>query len=652
MQVLAEMADGEFGDERSNLVTAFLGIAEQLAEEVQPVAQQLAESLAGFEREQGLDDDHLPGTLAVALYAGPRYEAQVQAVVEDDRLFSDPDRVRRVFLMLDRIPDDLHNGIFDRAKPQLTADPTILLDPVEALPQDEAGDLLRVSQTWDGVASAIGTWESNGQPDEITGLAEALYERAAARSDPDVLVSQCVEHLLIEQSPAYSVVRRHADSILKKPADQGLLDADAIIGLRVGPPEDWEFWTGHLAGNPQPESDEAASVAATAQHIVGQLRGLEAPMHEAAVRAAMSLAPYLAGISDEHRETLGQACQNALNGGSWWTTDEELAVQRQIHEYCRALGREAALSDGLNRLVVDDLRRGLSPAPPHGSQWSRPQTQQGLRDLGSRLGRASAQEILQSLMDLGTSGDPDQDLEIMHTRAVLAATAKPRGERDPSVVDHDVLIQAAAREASALGQAASAWLGLDPDSDQVEAVAVAAIQLPSALRGGLRKWSERQDEEARSTLVTSLTATDGNLSDWIREISDPGVDETSVLAEIAHRVGDAAHAEKRSELIGSLVAVSPRTPAGQKTVADQIIQLLGTGKAVDFDIALRAVPALGDNHRSAARLKTAFKHASEDHGHKVSKKGDLKALERVGVQVPKKSLTDSARDFLKSIRSD
>jgi hypothetical protein len=85
-------------------------------------------------------------------------------------------------------------------------------------------------------------------------------------------------------------------------------------------------------------------------------------------------------------------------------------------------------------------------------------------------------------------------------------------------------------------------------------------------------------------------------------------------------------------------------------VAVFLIQLLETGKKVDFEIAMRLVPALGTRHRSGERLSQAISAATKKLKVTVPK-GVEKGLKAAKVKLPKQSLTSRARGIfrLKSV---
>jgi hypothetical protein len=124
-------------------------------------------------------------------------------------------------------------------------------------------------------------------------------------------------------------------------------------------------------------------------------------------------------------------------------------------------------------------------------------------------------------------------------------------------------------------------------------------------------------------------------------VGQHGVDDEALAQKLVTMVQDASKAEQREEAIDLIIALAPNTHRGQKAVAGLIEGLLGTGTKVDFKLALRAVEALGTQHRSAERLRAAFKAAHDDHDRSVPMKS-VEALARAGIKLPQKTVAKAA----------
>lgn len=644
-QVLGEMADDEFGDERANVVSALLGVAEVLGEEVGPIADRLAASLAGFREEQSLPAEHLVGALGIALSASGRHQSLVEGVLGDDRLFADPARVARVLAMLDRIPTGMRVRVFEFSKEQVAGAPHLLLEPLGSLPGETARELLTAPTISDAIIASLRAWESEGRTEDVKAFAQQLYDAVALRETAEPSLGQATQRLLLPIDSAYSVVRDRAEQVMTAAPDKAAADDDALIGLRKGPAEDWPFWSGQLSSNPSGSAEQGKAAVESLIVVVNAFRSEEASKRDEAVKSAQLVGPYLGGAVDDDRTKLRNTFNSVLQADTWWSSDEATTTQLRLHDLWRGLGAaDRKVTGDLPNMLVEDLRRPLGTP----FDWHQPQTLKGLREMGSRLRAPLAKELLDALIAGGTTGNADLDLQIMHTRAVLAQTAGSDAVGGAEVVDQNILVEAGQRQAPETSVAAEAWLRLDPPANAVKDVALAIGGDPTPeLRSAVGEWAERRDDAARTELVKELLTSEVDVSTWVGAIAQHAVDERAVAEEILRLTREASRVERRHGLVASLVALSPQTYQGQKAVADLIIHLLNTGKKVDFDVALEAIPALGQGHRSTERLRKGFRDAAEKYGHKVPKRS-LEALARADIKLPKKSLTNSARDALKS----
>ena len=651
-EVLSDMADDEFGVERSNVMTALLGVVELIGDLSPKVAERISQSLAAFLAEQTLAPDHLVGALIVGLTA-PSSGQLVEKLLGDARLFEDAERAEKVAALLDEIPEKFRPDVYEGIRDRVAETPDLVQPGIESLSADVALALLTSEPVTSGIHTALAQGEEEEERgEEVAEFADGLYESALKNTPLDPRLTQAVQHVLIafdSESSIYPVVKSRAETVMPAAPDREAADVDAMRGIAGGLPADWPFWAEWLSGTPnQTDPEQQTSALSTLKSVLGSFREQDPETQEGGLKAIGSLVPYLTNLSAEETEDISAALRGVLDADSWWLDDERLADQTRIHAICRTLERVSPQMDAdMRGLVVDDLRRGLEPAPPENPTWVRPSTLRGLRTLGASLDQASANALLTALGELGTTGNPDQDLDIAHTRAVLAERTS---EGEASVIDHQILIAAAERDADGFADAMAAWLKLDPDTAAVMQVIVGqGAVMPASVETELGNWAGRLSQADRTSLIEAMLALERDYSDWVGTLSGPGTDEKSVTTVVLNLIKGAATTERREQLVGTLVALDPQTPAGQRGVADVMVYLLRTGKAVDFQTALAAAPALGTEHRSSERLKKALKKAADDRSHRVSKREDVQAFHDARIELPKKTLTDRAKKFGKSI---
>jgi hypothetical protein len=253
-------------------------------------------------------------------------------------------------------------------------------------------------------------------------------------------------------------------------------------------------------------------------------------------------------------------------------------------------------------------------------------------------------------VSLEAPGDADRDLALTRARVALATAAHAGG----AIIDFntipldDILPLVAAGDATARTTLAE-WLELDPAPEHVlRVVEQVPGRPPRSLVGALGDWSSRLDQSSRTAFLTFLLAKELGAPEWVRCVAQHGVDDEVLTDELVATVKGAPRAEQREEAIDLIIALAPNTHRGQRAVAGLIETLLGTGTKVDLKLALRAAEALGTQHRSADRLRLAFKAAHDNHAHSVPTTS-LETLARAGVKLPQKTVAKTATNVWKRL---
>lgn len=164
---------------------------------------------------------------------------------------------------------------------------------------------------------------------------------------------------------------------------------------------------------------------------------------------------------------------------------------------------------------------------------------------------------------------------------------------------------------------------------------------PAAVLTSFESWAKARNKEERTSLAKQLVDLGHETSRWMDALVDAGIDETSLVEHVSGLVRSAARGDRQEELMAALVHIRPVSSPAQKAIADLIIELVGTEKQVDFKAATKAIPALGNEHRSAGRLRQAFQDAASTKGHQLSERAAIQLAE-AGVKVPKKAVKKNA----------
>jgi hypothetical protein len=336
-------------------------------------------------------------------------------------------------------------------------------------------------------------------------------------------------------------------------------------------------------------------------------------------------------------------------GAEDWRLDTD-ARERQERLHAALLPLTAdddPLAERIRQSLLEDLRRGSTSGPGIDTE----ETIAGLTSMGSNLPEQQRRELASDAAGLAADGSLEGALASLRVRLALAASTVvgDGGEGEGPFAFSDEELANAVDAANGSGdRVVSLWLVLDPPVGRVLAVlSRLGDRSPSVLTDAVSRWAESQAVETRTEAIIGLINQEFDASKWVTAIGRHGLDDEAVVSEIAVAVGAAKQGDRRAELVQSLIAVQPSTHRSQRAVADLMMALLQTGKKNDFDIALQAARALGQNHRSAERLKQALKAATDDHGYQIPKKA-TEALAAAGVQPAKKSFRDGAFDRFRS----
>jgi hypothetical protein len=143
-RLLADMSHQLFGKEQANVVTTMLGVAEELSDEVRPVADEVAAALRSFLEEQELSEDQLVGALVIArlVEEGQPEQPLTDRLFDDDRLLEDVDRARAVALLPGRLTEPHLEQVRKALAELLPTDASVLVEPIHALPVPTVRSLL------------------------------------------------------------------------------------------------------------------------------------------------------------------------------------------------------------------------------------------------------------------------------------------------------------------------------------------------------------------------------------------------------------------------------------------------------------------------------------------------------------------------------
>jgi hypothetical protein len=646
--LLCDTSEAEFGDERANVITTLMGVVELLGADVARRAPRVVDALRAFESEQQLDERHLIGALRLGLSLDTgEGRALVGEVSADERLYDDPALVVRAVGLIEEMPDELVKRVGDAVARHTAIDERVLTEALTPLSPAAAERLFELQ----AVSAAAGArYDALAETDPVAAeaLANELYAVGGQHGANGTDFQARIQWLLLPKVLAYPVVRAHAPAVTDGMTPGEQRDSHALRGLAAGGSADWSFWRAYLSGERSTLDWRPKTISTIASRIVAEAQ------HGEAAATATALAPYVASLDDALAAAVAEKLTAVLDTQTWWNDEAALAEQSQSYDVALALtpDRDTPSGDALRETLAADLRRAARPAParPGYAAVAAPlgsvSALAAVRELGSRLGR-DAHAMAEEVRAILPTGDPQVDAEAARTLLTLARAAAEDGAA-VELGDPDVLL-AALGSGSRAAEPAASWLRLGADAKVVIAMAKKLGDTRSAaLREALSAWAAEHDESVRTGLVEDLLAEQSIATSWIAEVARHGVDDEFLVDLIAERVAAAARHERRGAYIEALLAVAPDGRAAHTKVAKIMLALLERDTKVDFDLALRAAPALGTDHQHSEKLRQAFDRATQDNSFAIPAKS-LSELHRAGVRPKQRSAAETAWDLWSSL---
>jgi hypothetical protein len=631
-KVLASMADQEFGEERVNVMTALMGVVEQLGA-VDEIADEIAGSVASYARDETLDQEHLVGALSLAVFATGYSELEGE-ILRDDRLLTDPGVLVKTTALLPRVSASKRGPIYEGVATTVASGGEPLLQSLRELPGRAASELFDSGPIKSAVTRYLGQEvEEAGQHDQFI---EDIYGIAVGKGDDGAALQRAAHDLLLREEIAYEPFQRHAQQVLAD-KDVEARDLDVLHAVIRFGNRDLDFWIDQLSDGGYSSPEHGSCAVRVVTECINRVSPSEAEAIDETLAVIGVLSPFVVMADADKQSEVRDALNTQLEASAWW--GEEAARERQegLHRIGYALSEISEdLDSEIRKILAADLQR--APLDP-GSLTE--QTVRGLVSMGGKLGQPA--EAVLELLPAG--GEEGIALPVWTTRARVALALSARhagGEIDATVVTDEAIIEAASQDSAHGREAVIDWLRLGPGAASVASILEAlGGQSDPELMKSFEVWCEGTSEIERTSVAKTLLASEKTESRWLDPLVQAGLDELAVVEYIADTVRSAARGDQRNDLMATLARIRPVSAGAQKAVADLIIELVETEKQVDFKAATKAIPALGTEHRSARRLRDAFQVAAEKHGYQLSERTATQLAE-ASVKVPKKAVKKGA----------
>ncbi|WP_210493626.1 P-loop NTPase fold protein [Patulibacter sp. SYSU D01012] len=620
VRVLADMSEGEFGEERNNVVTALLGVVGLVDGPLGRDGDAALAAIAAYEQERPLAGDQLILALPLALRTeGPAARELVTRLSDDPELLATRTSVARAAALLGMTPDPLTARIHTRVAEALDdGDATPLVDALEILGDDDALELLHGQDVRQSIGARLG--------EDTEDFAASLIAGVGAKPRTAV----CLQRELLMQRFTYDVAFANAATIRPLLTPSGAND-HAMLALQHAPQEHWSEWVSYL----DPTEPGGVGWAGFPVERMLEMYGAEAAAADAQTTLA-ALVPFLNAVGEARLTAIVEAATATLTSNVWWTSEDTVQEQVESHGFMRTLVRapDPELVDAINVVMFRDIERARITAASAGVS-ANGNAMNGLRLLGSDLRPIDAAALYVAWRD--SFDEPEAPTQQLLTLALLRLAAVAIGggiDLDVSglTVDRVLALPAEWRNRSDLTPARD-WLTLRPPPEDVASLLMASTTNPRGLET-VRNYAQRLTSEERTSLAEALYSSEADAR-WLTVVVGEGADDVALVSLMAKDLRQAGNDPERNAIARYIRALRPLTSAAQRAVAELAIELVGEKKVGRLRTAVSLLEELGTEHRSATALKSTFARAVDEGGPKL-KAGDERTLAGINVTLPKK----------------
>ena len=659
IQLLASIMPDAVGRQRANELAVLLDTAERLVERDElrrHAALAAARALHLYLAESELDDEQLLGALMIAIAAAD--EPLIAKLFADDRLLIDDDRSRSVAKLYHRLPSGPRAAVAHRVAEHLGQTPSVLVEPMRTLPEEDALQLYSTDQLRQAVELCVQAADESSTM-LVTGLIESALPVDGVTYPAQLRA--VLDHLIeLRSAIVCQVMRAHLAEIREGVSDDACFNRYVLtIWSQVGG-EDWEHWCEALLG---PTPSDRILVPAVLVALFEGYANAPADEQERVPEYFRVLLGHL-GRSYELEPSQGEeediltpvlaALEDALNP-AWWSSVPDRESRQWLFESARHLAStQPPQAPDIDKLLADDLQRALQQ-----SGAALEQVLGDLRVLARGLSLRALERLTEALLSLDLGPTPERpegtdSNRVLTARAALAHFATGEGG-DPGVAPFAIPtaeVRDAIKAATEAGDAAVvAWLRLEPSAPAVGTVLAAGAYrssrpIPTALEG----WGKAATRKQRTKLIERLLCDDRETSPLIAALARGEFEEPSLIRSIGPLIKNPrSNKDQRMRLARQAAAIAPTTPSGQRALADLIVWLLDRRRkrwpAVDVEVALAALHGLGDRHGSKRRLEAGFDKAAPSAARKLTPE-QIEDFHRANLTAPREMIKKSWRDRL------
>ena len=452
IRLLAGMVADTVGRERANVMTALLGVADMLEFEIGPYERDAIGALRTHSAEEGLDAEHLP--LALRIAVGADDMDLTNGLLGDSRLWATPTQVGQVAGIADQLSEDQRDDVFVRVAESYATGSEPLTVPIQRLSEPVAEDLLDNTAVRDSLEARLASAPTS---EDAIALGDELLSAANSRADKSQIVLGSVMYDLVGAGTVgYAVALARIDELDKLDGQPGLRNLVAIEAMQeAGQVNDLPSWSKHLNRTDDDRYDP------NARTVLDTLVRVFADWAPGA--SLSSVIPTLVDMKaspdpGEAVAALTPSITAAIGSAVWWTA-AGADNQREMHSAALALrSLGASVHEMASGLVTTDLKRALAAPPKVG------QTEFTLAALSAAAPGLSGEDLRSLAEALSELSAPDPlDLLVTGCRVALATEAK-RSRQDPQVppfhVDAEDIVRL--RGANGWGPPTGGWLELRP----------------------------------------------------------------------------------------------------------------------------------------------------------------------------------------------
>lgn len=660
-RLLSSMVGDVLGPEQKRVMDCLMVTVETLQGGTSAVAAEVSGALRTYWAAHELSPNHLVGALRTAISARDLDPGLAAQVVGEDRLWQDWELVVAAIPLAPALRDSELDRLRGGIAFCLPGAPKPILAALGELSPYAKRKLMKEPEIFSAFGEMLDRQAEedaveDGSRESSEELVHALLGPSLDGIEGEKIVAKLYVSGLqkLDREPINRYLAEHRSEILDRLLEDPSAQTTFLLrGWLASDPEEWSEWAERLDGKTLAQREFRALATELAAEIVGAV-ARERKQVEDADTLLRKLSPALEQVDHDDMEAhLAPAVEEVLAAREWWTGEDVLRVQADVHEVVRQVEDVCpASAETLQSMRSKDV---LNPAGEEGTSVGDLLVLRGWRELGHDLTRRSYWRLQDAVPGPDAALDPGLQAEALATRLVLHQLDR-FFQGSPSAVSNYISEIRSVQKLdgdyrSQIRIAAAACIDLSPSAVQMQTLIRIVYAADEGGRKAVARWARREGRTSATTLVKRLID-DGFYWDWMPAFREVPYEEAPVIRVLRAGLLDKASdnpVRKRKRRARSFAKLGVRTKTGQEEIIKLVVALLGSKRFQnDLEVMLILCPVLGASHGRSGKVEAALIGYSKRWKHKFTP-SENEALLAAGIRLPEDYLSKKAKSGMKGM---